>query len=119
MHSALIPVLALATLLAGCAGSAMDHARTAPPAKILTSQKPAQRVAECTEFAWQSEVLFGIDANAYLRKGEADGFTVYTREGAYFVDVKPQGAGAALAFYAPANGGDTRDRRLAALATCL
>lgn len=119
MRSPLIPMLALATLLAGCAGSTMDHARAAPPAKTLTSQKPAQRVAECTEFAWQSEVMFGIDANAYLRRGEADSFTVYTREGAYFVDIKPQGAGAALAFYAPTTAGDTSDRRLAALATCL
>jgi hypothetical protein len=119
MRSPFIPLLALATFLAGCAGSAMDHARSAPPAKTLTSQKPAQRVAECTEFAWQSDVMFGIDANAYLRKGEAGTFTVYTREGAYFVDIKPQGAGASLAFYAPASAGETRDRRLAALATCL
>lgn len=112
-------VLTLAALLGGCVGSTMSTARSAGPTKVLASQKPAQRVAECVEFAWQSDAMFGIDANAYLETGKNGTLTVFTREAAYFVDVQPQGAGATLDFYAPARPSATTDTRLAALATCL
>ncbi|WPO98325.1 hypothetical protein SFA35_16945 [Pseudomonas sp. HR96] len=105
--------------LGGCVGSAMTSARSAGPSKVLASQKPAQRVAECVEYSWQSEPMFGIDANAYLHAGKDGVFTVYTREAAYFVDVRAQGTGAALDFYGPAQPSPVTDTRLAAVATCL
>ena len=120
--SLLIQTLAAASivvLLGGCVGSTMTNARSVGPGKVLSSQKPAQRVAECVEFAWQNEAMFGIDANAYLNNPKDGSFTVYTREAAYFADVKPQGSGASLAFYAPAVSSAVSDQRLAALATCL
>ena len=112
-------LLGFTLLLGGCVSSTMNTARTSGPSKTLTSEKPAQRVAECAEFSWQSEAMFGIDANAYLNNAKDGPFTVYTREAAYFVDVRPQGAGAALNFYAPATPSPVTDTRLAALATCL
>jgi hypothetical protein len=114
-----ITLLSVAALLCGCVGSTMDTARSAAPSKTLSSLKPAQRVAECVEFTWQGEAMFGIEANAYLRRGADGRLTVYTREAAYFVDIRTQGTGTALAFYAPAGASDMTDRRLAALATCL
>lgn len=114
-----LALLGLTVALGGCVGSTMTSARTAGPGKEMTSQKPAQRVAECVEFSWQNETMFGIDANAYLNAAKDGSFTVYTREAAYFVDVKPQGAGSLLEFYAPGQPSAVTDNRLGALATCL
>lgn len=114
-----VALLICAAALGGCVGSTMTSARNAPPTKVLASEKAAQRVAECIEFSWQSEAMFGIDANAYLNAGKDGMFTVYTREAAYFVDVRAQGAGATLNFYAPTQPSAVTDTRLAAIATCL
>ena len=75
-----ILMVALAvTLLAGCAGSVMSDARSKPPYKTLNSDKPARDVAQCVQFSWQDEAVFGVDAAAYLQPGEKGGTSVYTR----------------------------------------
>lgn len=112
-----IGAIALA-LLAGCATPAMNEARTQPPYKMLSSNKPAQNVAQCIEFAWQDESVFGVDASAYKRTGSNGVVTLYTREGESFVDLRSQATGTQLSYYARHDNPPAK-RRLAAVATCL
>lgn len=114
----MLTVALAASLLAGCAGSAMNQARTQAPYKTLASDKPAQVVAQCVQFAWQDEAVFGVDAAAYLQPGEKGGLTVYTRSAESFVDVLAGANGTALNYYAQ-HEDFVAKRRLAALATCL
>lgn len=114
-----ILMVALAvTLLAGCAGSVMDDARNGAPNKVLTSDKPEKVVAQCVQFAWQDEAVFGVDAGAYLQPGKKGGSTVYTRSAESFVDISEDASGTALNYYAQ-HDDFVAKRRLAALATCL
>ena len=114
-----ILMVALAvTLLAGCAGSVMDDARTKTPYKTLKSNKPTTIVAECVQFSWQDEAVFGVDASAYLEPGKKGGSTVYTRSAEAFVDVTTDASGTQLNYYAQKDDFVAK-RRLAALATCL
>lgn len=108
----------VAVLLAGCASSAMDDARTRAPNKTLTSAKADQLVAQCVQFAWQDEAVFGVDAAAYLQPGQAGGYTVYTRSAEVFADIKAEASGTTVHYYAIKDGYVSK-RRLAALATCL
>ncbi|MEB0045567.1 MULTISPECIES: hypothetical protein [unclassified Pseudomonas] len=107
-----------ATVLAGCAGSVMDNSRTQTPYKILSSEKPEKLVAQCVQFAWQDEAVFGVDAGAYLQPGKKGGSTVYTRSAESFVDVSSNASGTVLSYYAQ-HDDFVAKRRLAALATCL
>ena len=107
-----------ATVLAGCAGSVMDNARTQTPNKVLTSNKPEKIVAQCVQFAWQDEAVFGVDAGAYLQPGKKGGSTVYTRSAESFVDVSTDASGTVLNYFAQKDDFVAK-RRLAALATCL
>ena len=107
-----------ATLLAGCAGSVMNDARTGTPYKTLTSDKPEKVVAQCVQFAWQDEAVFGVDAGAYLQPGKKGGSTVYTRSAESFVDLTTAVTGTELSYYAQRDDFVAK-RRLAALATCL
>lgn len=110
-----ILTVALAGLmLVGCAGSTMKDARSQSPYKTLASSKPDLVVAQCVQFAWQDEGVFGVDASGYLQPGEAGGFTVYTRSAESFIDVQ----GGTLKYYAIEDNWVAK-RRLAALATCL
>lgn len=110
-----ILMVALAgVLLAGCAGSTMKEARSQTPYKTLSSNKPDLVVAQCVQFAWQDEAVFGVDASGYLQPGETGGFTVYTRSAESFIDVQD----GALKYYAIQDNWVAK-RRLAALATCL
>ncbi|WP_260961377.1 hypothetical protein [Pseudomonas citri] len=111
-------VALVATLLAGCAGSAMNEARTQAPYKTLTSDKPEQNVAQCVKFAWEDEAVFGVDAGAYLQPGKKGGSTVYTRSAESFVDLATDASGTTLSYYAKHDDFMAK-RRLAALATCL
>ncbi|EJM79070.1 hypothetical protein [Pseudomonas sp. GM55] len=114
-----ILMVALAvTLLAGCAGSTMNDARTKAPYKTLKSEKPGKDVAQCVQFSWQDEAVFGVDAAAYLQAGEKGGTTVYTRSAESFVDVTSDASGTVLSYYAQKDDFVAK-RRLAALATCL
>lgn len=105
-------------LLAGCAGHSMNQARTTAPTKTFTSEKKDQLVAQCIQFAWQDETLFGVDAAAYLQPGEAGGFTVYTRSSEYFIDAVSGASGTTINYYV-VEGDALAERRLGALATCL
>ena len=114
-----ILMVALAvTLLAGCAGSTMNDARTGTPYKTLTSNKPEKVVAQCVQFSWQDEAVFGVDASAYLEPGKKGGSTVYTRSAEAFVDVTTDSSGTRLNYYAQ-NDEFVAKRLMAALATCL
>ncbi|MBH3404018.1 hypothetical protein I5P86_03035 [Pseudomonas glycinae] len=114
----MLMVALAATLLAGCAGSAMEDARTQTPYKILSSEKPEKDVARCVQFAWQDEAVFGVDAAAYLQPGKKGGSTVYTRSAESFVDLSTDASGTVLNYYAQKDDFVAK-RRLAALATCL
>ncbi|VVQ12995.1 hypothetical protein [Pseudomonas fluorescens] len=107
-----------ATLLAGCAGSVMDDARTKTPYKVLTSDKAEKVVAQCVQFGWQDEAVFGVDAAAYLEQRKSGGTTVFTRSAESFVDVITEASGTTLNYYAQKDDFVAK-RRLAALATCL
>ena len=72
----ILMVALAATLLAGCAGSVMDDARTRTPYKVMTSDKPEKIVAQCVQFGWQDEAVFGVDAAAYLEPRKQGGTTV-------------------------------------------
>lgn len=114
----ILMVALAATLLAGCAGSVMSDARSKPPYKVLKSDKPAKDVAQCVQFSWQDEAVFGVDASGYLQPGEKGGTTVYTRSAESFVDVTTDASGTVLSYYAQQDDFVAK-RRLAALATCL
>ncbi|MDD1006806.1 hypothetical protein M5G27_04855 [Pseudomonas shahriarae] len=114
----ILMVALAATMLAGCAGSVMDNARTQTPNKVLTSNKPEKIVAQCVQFAWQDESVFGVDAGAYLQPGKKGGSTVYTRSAESFVDVSTDASGTVLNYFAQKDDFVAK-RRLAALATCL
>jgi hypothetical protein len=114
----MLMVAVAATLLAGCAGSAMNQARTQAPYKTLASDKAEQLVAQCVQFSWQDEAVFGVDAGAYLQPGANGGTTVYTRSAESFVDLQSRANGTALNYYARHDDFMAK-RRLAALATCL
>jgi hypothetical protein len=114
-----ILMLALtATMLAGCAGSVMNDARTQTPYKVLNSDKAEKVVAQCVQFGWQDEAVFGVDAAAYMEPRNAGGTTVYTRSAESFVDVITDASGTTLNYYAQKDDFVAK-RRLAALATCL
>ncbi|MBI6944293.1 hypothetical protein JET76_23490 [Pseudomonas putida] len=110
-------VLAVAAL-GGCASAAMDTARGGKPTAQLASQKAPELVAQCIQFSWQKEDVFGEDASGYLEPRKQGGLTVYTREAESFVDVYPQAGGTRVDYYAQKNDGVALQRRAAA-ATCL
>lgn len=113
----LIGTLAVVAL-AGCMGPGMNQARTTGPTKSFMSSKAGDAVAECIQFSWQDEAVFGVDAAAYLQPGYKGGTTVYTRGSEFFADVRHEGAGTVVDYYAT-NSKPIGARRLAAVATCL
>lgn len=117
MYKVVMGALVLAALT-GCAGSKMNEARSGAPYKTLTSDKATLVVAECIQFGWQDESVFGVDAGGFKEPNGAGGFTVYTTGGDYFVDVQSAGAGSSVKYYAAEDEMPAK-RRLAALATCL
>ncbi|MNM32685.1 hypothetical protein D3C81_432820 [compost metagenome] len=114
---AIVPMVA-ALVLVGCASATMDAARGDKPTAQLDSHKAPELVAQCIQFSWQEENVFGDDASGYLEPRQPGGFTVYTREAESFVDVYPQAGGARVDYYAQKNDGVALQRRAAA-ATCL
>ncbi|MGY2373028.1 hypothetical protein ACW9IB_00705 [Pseudomonas sp. SDO524_S393] len=117
MHKLVMGALVVATL-AGCASSKMKEARAGTPYKTLASDKATLVIAECIQFGWQDESVFGVDAGGFKEPIGAGGFTVYTTAGDYFVDVQSAGAGSTVKYYASEDTLPAK-RRLAALATCL
>lgn len=106
-----------ATLLAGCASSAMNQARVGQPDRIFNSTKEQSKVVECVQFTWQDEAAFGVDASGYLEQA-AGVVTVSTRGAEYFADIAAAGSGSLVKFYAQKDDA-LAQRRMAALATCL
>lgn len=106
-----------AMLLAGCASTVIDEARSGQPEKIFNSTKEALKVAECVQFSWQDEAVFGVDASGYLER-ERELIVVSTRGAEFFADIAAAGAGSQVKFYAKTKG-PLAQRRMAALATCL
>ncbi|MGE1156400.1 hypothetical protein [Pseudomonas kitaguniensis] len=117
MRTLVIGALIVAAL-SGCASSKMTQARAGVPYKTLASQKAPLVVAQCIQFGWQDEAVFGVDAGGFKEPIEAGGFTVYTTGGDYFADVRSAGAGATVNYFAAEDTMPAK-RRLAALATCL
>lgn len=113
-----ILAMAAALLLAGCASSVMDEARQQAPDARLQSQKPAREVAQCIQYSWQEEAVFGVDASGYLQAQQGGKFTVYTRDAEAFVDVHPVAGGSRVDFFARHDDAAALRRRAAA-ATCL
>ncbi|CAI8908619.1 Lipoprotein [Pseudomonas donghuensis] len=113
-----VMAMVAAALLAGCASSAMEAARSQASTKAFSSSKAADVVAQCIQFGWQDEEVFGVDASGYLEPGKQGGFTVYTREAESFADIRAQGGSTAVSYYAKHND-SVALRRMAALATCL
>jgi hypothetical protein len=103
-------------MLAGCMN--MGSTRSAGPAQVYTSQKPAVAVAECIKVTWANVQMFGDVADVFMDKGKPGEFTVYTTEGEYFADVAGKGGSTSISFYAKP-GAKVVDQRGAALATCL
>ncbi|WBM34762.1 MULTISPECIES: hypothetical protein [Pseudomonas] len=114
---AILP-MAAALMLVGCAAATMDTARGGKPTAQLDSQKAPELVAQCIQYSWQEERVFGDDASGYLQPRKQGGLTVYTREAEAFVDVYPQAAGTRVDYYAQKRDGVALQRRAAA-ATCL
>lgn len=113
----ILPVAA-AVLLVGCASATMDAARSGQPTTHMNSRKAPERVAQCIQYGWQEERVFGQDASGYLEPRKQGGFTVYTREAETFVDVYPQDGGTRIDYYTHNDNGVSLQRRAAA-ATCL
>jgi len=106
-----------AMLLAGCASSVIENARSGQPDRIFNSTKEAAKVAECVQFSWQDEAAFGVDASGYLER-QAGLIVVSTRGAEFFADIAANGGGSEVKFYAKTKG-PLAQRRMAALATCL
>lgn len=106
-------------LLAGCVSSAMNDARNQSPMRVLASSKATPLVAQCIQFSWQDEGVFGVDASAYMDTAKNGQMTVYTRGAESFADLVPQGTGTSVSYYAAQPDDSVALRRLAAMATCL
>ena len=106
-------------MLAGCASPAMGEARNKSPVRVLASDKAMPLVAECIQFSWQDEAVFGVDASGYLNTAKDGGMTVYTRGAESFADLTPQGTGTSVSYYAAKPDDSVAMRRMAAMATCL
>ncbi|MGH8451512.1 hypothetical protein [Pseudomonas sp.] len=117
MRKVVMGVMVVAAL-SGCAGTKMKEARAGQPYKTLASDKAPLVVAQCVQFGWQDEAVFGVDAGGFKEPLESGGFTVYTTDGAYFVDVRAAGTGSTVKYYAVEDNMPAK-RRQAALATCL
>ncbi|WP_149086911.1 hypothetical protein [Pseudomonas prosekii] len=113
----LIAAAALA-MLAGCMAPTMNEARQSGPDKILYSKKSDKAVAQCVQYEWQNQSLFGVTPEATLQPGRDSGYTVFTAGSEYFVDVQPGASGSVAKYYAVLNNWISA-KRMAALQTCL
>ncbi|WP_244650800.1 MULTISPECIES: hypothetical protein [unclassified Pseudomonas] len=104
-------------VLTGCTGLNMKQARSTAPVQTMNSEKTAQKIAQCVQFSWQDEAMFGVMTDASSEASDG-GYTVFTPAATYFADIRPRGAGSVVSFYAREQG-EVATRRLASLATCL
>ncbi|XKU40495.1 hypothetical protein BG51_23250 [Pseudomonas [fluorescens] ATCC 17400] len=113
----LIAAVAVA-MLAGCMAPTMNEARQSGPYKVLHSKKSDKNVAECVQYEWQNQAIFGGTPGATLQAGRPSGYTVFTEASAYFVDVQPEGAGSVSKYYVVLPNW-IANKRLAVLQGCL
>ena len=113
----LIGALAMA-LLAGCMAPTMKEARQEGPAKILYSKKTDKALAQCVQYEWQNQALFGVTPEATLQPGRDNGYTVFTAGSEYFADIQQGASGSIAKYYAVLNNWISK-KRLAALESCL
>lgn len=113
----LIGALAVA-VLAGCMARPMNEVRQDGPYKVLYSQKTDKALAQCVQYEWQNQSLFGVTPEATMQPGRDSGYTVFTLASEYFVDVTP-GASGAVARYYVITGNWIARARLEKLQSCL
>jgi hypothetical protein len=105
-------------LLAGCMAPTMNEARQKGPDKVLYSKKSDKAVAQCAQYEWQNQSLFGVTPEATLQAGRDSGYTVFTAGSEYFADIQPGASGAVVKYYAVLNNWISA-KRLTALQSCL
>jgi hypothetical protein len=113
----LIGALAVA-LLAGCVAKPMSEVRQEGPLKILYSKKSDRALAQCVQYEWQNQSLFGVTPEATMQPGRESGFTVFTAASEYFVDITPGGSGSVAKYYV-ITGNWIANARLEKLQSCL
>jgi hypothetical protein len=113
----LIGALAV-VLLAGCMAPTMNEARQKGPAKVLYSKKTDKEVAQCVQYEWQNQSIFGVTPEATLQPGRDSGYTVFTAGSEYFVDIQKGVSGSVAKYYAVVNNWICA-KRLSALQSCL
>ncbi len=118
MRASILAVLISAVMLAGCMAPTMNEARQSGPYKVLHSKKSDKYVAECVQYEWQNQAIFGGTPGATLQAGRPSGYTVFTEASAYFVDVQPEGAGSVSKYYVVLPNW-IANKRLAVLQSCL
>lgn len=105
-------------LLAGCMAPTMNEARQEGPDKVLYSKKSDKVVAQCVQYEWQNQSLFGVTPEATLQPSRDNGYTVFTSGSEYFVDIHPGASGSVAKYYAVLNNWISA-KRLTALQSCL
>ena len=88
MRMVVIGALVLASL-AGCAGSKMKEARSGTPYKTLASDKAPLVVAQCIQFGWQDEAVFGVPNSVAVSSTRS----VWVRSSASTAWLEPVAAG--------------------------
>jgi hypothetical protein len=113
----LIGALAVA-LLAGCMARPMEEVRQDGPNKILFSKKTDKALAQCVQYEWQNQSLFGVTPEATTQPGRDAGYTVFTAASEYFVDIRPGASGSEAKYYVIADNWIAK-ARLEKLQSCL
>lgn len=105
-------------VLAGCMARPMSEVRQDGPYKILHSNKTDKALAECVQYEWQNQALFGVTPQATLQAGRDSGYTVLTAGSEYFVDFKQDATGTDARYYAIARNWIAK-ARLEKLQSCI
>lgn len=105
-------------MLSGCMAPTINEARQEGPYKVLHSKKTDKDVAECAQYEWQNQPIFGGTPGATLQPGRDAGYTVFTEGSQYFVDIQPKGSGSEAKYYVVV-GNWIANKRLTALQSCL
>lgn len=112
-------VMALTLIsMAGCMAPTMNQARQEGPYKILYSKKTDKDLAQCVQYEWQNQPIFGGAPGATLQPGKDNGFTVFTTSSEYFVDIQPGASGSVASYYVVLSNWIAK-KRLTALESCL
>lgn len=86
-------------LLGGCASVA--DTRSNPPLLTLTSQKPAQNIAECIRDSWQSTTVLGASIGGILQTS-GNRYSILAPDAQaplHLVDVEPVNGGSMVSYH--------------------